>query len=251
MRDISETMRTLVHQIDLATERTRLEGLQDYAAAMVLLRFSATPIGFIRVEFKNGVLEPEVVDEAIDKNYSVKRRLEELTITRWLLKNEPHQRSSFPSWSIVICTRDRADGLSRCLASILKAQFQGGEIIVVDNAPTDESAFRVAREYGVKYVREDRQGLNWARSCGASAAGGEVVIFTDDDVVVDSHWVEAILKPFDNPRVGAVTGLVLPFEIETRAQELFERYGGLKRGYDPRVFDYLVVRPTSAGAAGV
>jgi glycosyltransferase involved in cell wall biosynthesis len=104
--------------------------------------------------------------------------------------------------------------------------------------------------YPVRYVREDRQGLNWARASGARVASGEIVLYTDDDVAVDPNWVNAMLEQFDSPRVAAVTGLVLPLELETDAQHLFERYGGFSRGFRRLVFEYTNFVPASASRIG-
>jgi glycosyltransferase involved in cell wall biosynthesis len=102
----------------------------------------------------------------------------------------------------------------------------------------------------VRYLREQRPGLNRARSRGAREARGEIVLYTDDDVRPDPNWITAMLEPFSNPRVAAVTGLVMPLELESRAQFLFEAYGGFGRGFERRVFDYTNLAPSAAGVAG-
>ena len=83
-----------------------------------------------------------------------------------------------------------------------------------------------------RYVVEPRPGLDWARNRAIDEARGEILAYTDDDVLVDPLWVSALVKVFqDDPAVMAVTGLVAPFEMETQAQVLFERYGGFGRGF--------------------
>ena len=64
------------------------------------------------------------------------------------------------------------------------------EIIVVDNASATPDTERVAGEAGprIRYVRENRPGLDWARNRGIVETSGEVVAFTDDDCVVDPGW---------------------------------------------------------------
>lgn len=86
-----------------------------------------------------------------------------------------------------------------------------------------------------RYVREPRPGLDWARNRAILEARGEIVAFTDDDCVVDSGWVRAIATLFaDDPPVDVVTGQVVPYELETEAQILFERAGGFGRGFERR-----------------
>jgi glycosyltransferase involved in cell wall biosynthesis len=87
----------------------------------------------------------------------------------------------------------------------------------------------------VRYVREPRPGLDWARNRAIAEATGDVVAFTDDDVVVDPCWVHAIAAGFRaDPSVAAVTGLVIPAELDTDAQVLFERYRSFGRGFQRR-----------------
>ena len=85
----------------------------------------------------------------------------------------------------------------------------------------------------MRYIREERPGLDWARNRAIKEAKGEIIAYTDDDVVVDPGWVRALAALFaEDPDVMAVTGLVVPYELETESQILFEMYGGFGRGFD-------------------
>ena len=93
----------------------------------------------------------------------------------------------------------------------------------------------VERRPGIRYVREPIPGLDRARNRAIAEATGEVVAFTDDDVIADPAWAGAIAAAFAaDPAIAAVTGLVLPAELETEAQVLFERYRSFGRGFQPR-----------------
>jgi GT2 family glycosyltransferase len=137
-----------------------------------------------------------------------------------------------PSVTVAVCTRDRPDDVARCLDALQRLEYPGLELLVVDNAPASAATARlVTGRVGVRYAREPRPGLDYARNRALAEAGGQVLAFTDDDVVVDSQWVAALAHVFrQDPRVGAVTGLVLPLELETDAQRLFERYRSFARG---------------------
>ena len=68
-------------------------------------------------------------------------------------------------------------------------------------------------------------------------ARGALIAFADDDVSVDRWWVDALNRVFvAEPDAEAVTGLVVPDEIDVDAQRLFEKYGGFARGYDRQYF---------------
>jgi glycosyltransferase involved in cell wall biosynthesis len=134
--------------------------------------------------------------------------------------------------SVVVCTRDRSHHLRHCLQSLSKTLPRPDEIIVVDNAPsTDETRRLVAQYPGIHYVLEPRPGLDRARNRGVVSAGGDIVAFTDDDATVHHAWGRAIRDCFHGGEVAAVTGIVLPVELETPAQVLFEQHWGFGRGY--------------------
>jgi glycosyltransferase involved in cell wall biosynthesis len=138
--------------------------------------------------------------------------------------------------SLVICTRDRPDELRRCLASLPAQSYPPAEVIVVDNASRDDRTRKVAEAAGVIYVREDRPGLDIARNSGVRRASAPVVAFTDDDVHLHPRWLERLVLALEDNDAMAVTGLVLPAELETEAQQIFEAYWGFGQGYEPQTF---------------
>jgi GT2 family glycosyltransferase len=149
---------------------------------------------------------------------------------------------TLPSVTITICTHNQPLRLERCLAAIERMDKMGvspPEILVVDNAPPDQATAEVvARFPGVRYAEEPRQGLDFARNLAIEVATGEILAFLDDDVVVDRQWYAALRVAFArDSAVAGVSGMLLPFELETRAQLLFERRGGFRRGMEYRRFE--------------
>lgn len=147
--------------------------------------------------------------------------------------------------SVVVPTRERPRALERCLASVHASRRRPDEIVVVDNAPRSGVARRVvARFPGVSYVAEPRTGSSAARNAGVAAASGRLIAFVDDDETVHPEWLGWLARGFVDPRVALVTGLVLPAELETRAQRIFERRYSFIRGYLPRTFGAAFYRRT-------
>jgi GT2 family glycosyltransferase len=139
--------------------------------------------------------------------------------------------------SVIICTRDRPDELRRCLASLPQQTLRAREVIVVDNASRDGRTKDVALTAGAIYLREERPGLDIARNTGARRATSPIVAYTDDDVLLHPAWLERLVAAFDAPAIAAVTGLVLPAELATDAQQHFETHWSFGRGYLRQDFD--------------
>ncbi|MER6712021.1 glycosyltransferase [Streptomyces sp. NPDC000877] len=146
-----------------------------------------------------------------------------------------------PFTSVVVATRERAGQLARALDSLLAQDHPRFEIVVVDNAPvTGETRQLVERKYAerVRYVCEPVPGLAVAHNTGLAAVAGEVVAFTDDDVVADPRWLTELTAPFaGDAGLGCSTGLILPARLTTPAQVLLESHGGFAKGFTPRTYD--------------
>jgi GT2 family glycosyltransferase len=148
-----------------------------------------------------------------------------------------------PTISVAICTSERPAELARCLTAVLALAEPPREIIVIDNAPQSGATLDVVAGFpGVHYHCEPQKGLSAARNKALAVAAGDIVAFTDDDVVVHPAWTERIRRCFDDPKVIVATGLVLPGELETRAQIMFEEsfhffhQGYCRRRFDPSYF---------------
>lgn len=137
--------------------------------------------------------------------------------------------------SVILPTCERPDDLRRCLDSLLAQRTRHTlEVIVVDNCPSSGVASAVVGNYpSARLVAERRPGLSFARNTGITHASGEIIVATDDDVTAPPTWIERLVEPFARPEVMAVTGHVLPVEMETEAQVRFEAYGGLGKGFFP------------------
>ena len=140
--------------------------------------------------------------------------------------------AELPRISVVVPTvASRIEELGHCIEAVGELDYPDFEVLLVDNRrslPTpDPLPALVQGRPWLRVLREPRPGVSAARNAGVAAASGEIVTFTDDDVRVDREWLRAIGTRFAlNPRVEAVTGLILPTELETPAQIWFERYYG-------------------------
>jgi glycosyltransferase involved in cell wall biosynthesis len=140
--------------------------------------------------------------------------------------------------TVVICTRNRSKALKGCIESLLNSSDPDFELIIVDNAPDDHSTEQLVKSFrSIRYVREDRKGLDIARNTGAFNASHDIIAYTDDDVIVSVDWIEKLKGCFKDPETFSVTGQVFPCNLNTEAQYMFERYWGFNKGYVPLLFD--------------
>jgi glycosyltransferase involved in cell wall biosynthesis len=144
--------------------------------------------------------------------------------------------------SVIICTRNRSRVLSRCLHSLLNQIYPPQEIIVIDNAPSDESTRLLIEQFKVAtYVKEPKPGLSIARNTGIRLASASVVAFTDDDVILDPLWTYRVWQTFLSPEVCSMTGLIIASSLETESQQIFEKFWGFNKGYQDKIFDHSFI----------
>ena len=144
-----------------------------------------------------------------------------------------------PSISVLVCTRGRPEHLRRCLSALQRLNPGPAEIIVVDNAPEDQSVFEVVKAFaGVIYCPEHAVGLSRARNRGIWRSSGEILAFTDDDAMVHPGWLLGVRQSLSQKGIYGMSGLVLAEKLETESQVRFEfDFGGFNGGYRPIVFD--------------
>ncbi|MBL7498623.1 glycosyltransferase [Frankia sp. CNm7] len=164
--------------------------------------------------------------------------------------------------TVVVCTRNRAEAMRTCLEGLRALPHPRLEVVIVDNAPSDDATRRVFEETvgeleRFRYVREDAPGLSKARNRGLHAASHDIVAFTDDDVTVDSDWIAGLLRGFRAAEhVACVTGLVCTASLETIAEQYFDVRVDWGVSCAPRLYDLDQHRsadplyPYSAGRFG-
>ena len=113
-----------------------------------------------------------------------------------------------PRVSVVICTKDRPDNLTRAVASVRASGDAGrdAEIVVVEEVEAPRPV------PGVRYVHLPPMGLGfgYARNVGVREAQGDILAFIDDDCVAEAGWLESLTAPLcDDPKVLGVAGAVL------------------------------------------
>ncbi len=119
----------------------------------------------------------------------------------------------------IICTYNRADSLKRTLDSFRNQEAleceEAWELLVVDNNSSDHTrqvvkSFVATAKMNVRYIFEPRQGKSYALNTGIANSNGQILAFTDDDVIVDKRWVASIIEAGSRYPHEAFGGKVLP-----------------------------------------
>jgi glycosyltransferase involved in cell wall biosynthesis len=122
-----------------------------------------------------------------------------------------------PKISVVICTRDRHDLIGQAVESVIACDYPCFDLHVMDQSTTDATRHVVeaiaARQPGNRrapvYHHLEKAGLSRAYNTGTQVTDGELIAFTDDDVIVPSDWLAQIAKSFDgDPEAGLLYGQV-------------------------------------------
>ena len=154
------------------------------------------------------------------------------------------ESSTLPMISVVVCTYNRADLLAGALESLVRQSLVPScyEIIVVDNASTDETP-EVVQIFQEKYpehtivrVYESQQGLGYARNAGLKHAHGRHVAYLDDDARASSDWLKTALELFEivKPTPICLGGPILPFYDAPKSEWFRDDYESRTWGDKPR-----------------
>ncbi|HXP53563.1 MAG TPA: glycosyltransferase [Streptosporangiaceae bacterium] len=238
-----------------------LDSEDNIAPAVVLVRLHGQPIGTVLVDAPGGRVDESTcakvawtsLEEEISEHLAIDGLPFEAPVAARPRDARPQCEQQAaplpdpaPSVTVVVSTRERQALLATCLDALRELDYPNYDVIVVDNAPTtDLTEQLIANKYPeVRYVREDRPGLAAAHNCALREVTGSIMAITDDDVRVDRSWLTETVRAFQaDTDVACVTGLILPMELQTKAQVMLEAHGHFSKGYQQRVFDLKDNRP--------
>lgn len=148
--------------------------------------------------------------------------------------------------SVIICTHNpRSDYFDRTLDALRAQSLPGNqwEMLVVDNASKEpvQGCFDFSWHPNVRSVREEKLGLTPARLRGIAESGGDLLVFVDDDNVLDADYLEKALHvAVERPFLGSWSGQCRP-GFEQQPDEWTRRYWGnlVIREFDKDVWSNL------------
>jgi glycosyltransferase involved in cell wall biosynthesis len=112
--------------------------------------------------------------------------------------------------SFVIPAYNEAATIGRCLQSIARereGKDSGVEVVVVDNASTDNTAAVAAAYPETVVVSESRKGITRARQAGLAASTGDLIANVDADTLLPPGWLDTVFREFaSDPRLVCLSG---------------------------------------------
>lgn len=140
--------------------------------------------------------------------------------------------------SVIVATKDRPELLMELLRSLSACAPLPAEVVLADDGsaqPVAQVVERLSWPFPVRVVRSERAfGPSTARNRAVHASRGGVLLFTDDDCVVDRGWVGALHGALvvEDEQLGGVGGRVI-----ARDTDIYSRYFELHRVLEPRPHD--------------
>lgn len=155
--------------------------------------------------------------------------------------------------SIIVCTYNRAESLRDTLAALRNLHAPIGmtwEVLVVDNNSKDHTRAVVEdamRDWPrLRYEFEGAQGLSHARNRGIACSTGDVILFTDDDVLPEPEWLQKTLEGLEQYGAEASGGWIGPIWESPPPAWLTERFHGFLAVRTERTDDYAITADTPA-----
>ena len=118
-------------------------------------------------------------------------------------------RNPLPKVSVLICTYNGSGTIGETLDRVQELDYPNYEVIVVDDGSTD-TVPEIVAQYPVHCIRTENRGLSSARNTALQAAGGEIVVYLDDDAYPDPHWLHYLVHAFEEGDWACVGGPNLP-----------------------------------------
>ena len=117
--------------------------------------------------------------------------------------------------SVIIGTKDREESLKETLASLCRQGRRPDEILLIDDGNLKESDWRswsVSQRAPLQYFKKEKAGLTVSRNLGVKKTHGDILLFLDDDVILEPDYLQLILDIYERDpekTIGGVGGVLL------------------------------------------
>ncbi len=115
--------------------------------------------------------------------------------------------------SAVVIAYNEEKYIEECLISLLNQTEKADEIILVDNNSTDKTVEIASKFKEVRIVKEEKQGMIYARNKGFDSAKYEIIARLDSDTRVPKDWIKKIKWNYKNKKIDALGGPVKFYDL--------------------------------------
>ena len=146
--------------------------------------------------------------------------------------------------SVIIPAYNAERFIEQCLLALHQQTVKGFEIIVVDDCSTDRT-FEIASRYAKVIQNKKNSGAGWSRNIGVKASYGELLAFTDADVIVPSEWLQNIIETLRQTQVECVGGGYL----NSQGSSFIQRFAHFELEFRRKHYEGLVTTAVSNNLA--
>jgi GT2 family glycosyltransferase len=136
--------------------------------------------------------------------------------TRRLEQSLEHRNLNGGDVSVVVVTRNRAEDLEKCLASLERAEGRVREVLVIDDASTVPINIQKSKMKTMVLRNETRSFLSRSRNRGAMDSSGDYVMFIDDDNIVDAQSISRLSAVLDKEPLAMVASPVICYTVRPK-----------------------------------
>jgi GT2 family glycosyltransferase len=144
----------------------------------------------------------------------------------------------YPSYSIIVCTLNNTTGLQDFIQTLLRQEYLPEDLIVVHGDPEGNIKTQILpllKDSGIRLVYAVCQpGLVYQRNLGLELCNSEIVMFFDDDVLLEKNYISNILNIYKNDpegKIGGVQGFITNMPASPKFVRFLKRFFMLYTGY--------------------
>ncbi|HJH25423.1 MAG TPA: hypothetical protein C5S37_01340 [Methanophagales archaeon] len=141
-----------------------------------------------------------------------------------------------PRVSIMLPTYNRGELLDRCIRSVLAQDFTDWELIILDDCSSDNT-YIICKKFeedhdNIAYHRNKiRKGLPENRNTGIAISNGDLVLFIEDDLLLDKNCLKKLVETYDKLKEGEKVGGIAPRLIDGKLKQ------SKRKQSDPCIFN--------------
>jgi GT2 family glycosyltransferase len=133
--------------------------------------------------------------------------------------------------SIIVCTKDRTNDLSRLIYSLSKQTLLPDELIIIDASKNDNTHKMLKNNQYRKFFdivyKKSEANLTKQRNIGVNLVCGKYLFFFDDDIVLERNFVETVyntFEKFEGSRIAGITGKIINIKSSAKSwDQLFKK----------------------------